>query len=54
MVVDRRVSEVMARSSDIRLTWDRAQAGLDLAEYNARVGGRFSWGRLRAVEALKR
>ena len=54
LMIDRRVSEVMARSSDIRLTWGRAQAGMDLAEMNAKSGGRWSWGRLRAVEALKR
>ena len=50
-MIDRRVSEVMARSSDIRLTWGRAQAGMDLAELNAKSGGRWSWGRLRTVEA---
>ena len=44
---DRRVAEVVANSRDVRLTWDRALMGLDLAEMNARHGGRWSWGRLR-------
>lgn len=49
-MIDFRVSDVMARSNDVHLTWPRAQSGLDLAEYNARSGGRWSWGRLRAVK----
>ena len=44
---DRRVAEVLANSKDVRLTWDRALMGLDLAEMNARQGGRWSLGRLR-------
>lgn len=48
---DSRVSDVMARSLDVHLTWPRAQAGLDLAELNARSGGRWSLGRLRAAGA---
>ena len=41
---DRRVSERLTSSRDIRLTWNQAQAELDLAELNARMGGRFSRG----------
>jgi hypothetical protein len=51
---DRRVAEVMASSRDVHLTWDKVQAGMDCAEFNARCGGRWSWGRLRAVEAGKK
>ena len=49
-MIDPRVSDRMAGCTDVRLTWARAQAGLDLAEYNAKCGGRFSWGRLRPAQ----
>jgi len=37
---DRRVSERLTSSRNVRLTWNQAQAELDLAELNARMGGR--------------
>jgi hypothetical protein len=50
---DRRVADVLDRSNYVGFTWNDALRALDLAEYNARLGGRASWGRLRAqrVEA---
>lgn len=53
-MIDRRVSDAMARSHNVRCTWNQALAALDLAEMNARYGGRFSWGRLRAVEVKEK
>jgi len=47
-VIDPRVSDRMAGSTDVRLTWARAQMGVDLAEYNAKNGGHWSRGGLRA------
>ena len=46
-MIDPRVSDRMAGSTDVRLTWARAQAGLDLTEYNAKNGGQWSRGRVR-------
>lgn len=43
-MIDPRVSEIMAESQNVRLTWPRAQMGLDLAEYNRRLGGTWSRG----------
>ncbi len=50
---DRRVAEALDRSQYVGFTWNDALRALDLAEYNARLGGRAGLGRLRAqrVEA---
>ena len=42
---DRRVSDRMVESRDVRLTWPRAQMGVDLAEFNARCGGHWARGK---------
>ena len=47
MTVDRRVSEIMDRSTHVGFTWNDALRALDLAEYNAANGGRWSHGRRR-------
>lgn len=42
-MIDRRVSDLMAGTKDLHLTWCKAQMGRDLAEYNARMGGKWSY-----------
>jgi hypothetical protein len=50
MTVDRRVSEILDRSTHVGFTWNDALRALDLAEYNAANGGRWSRGRIRTQE----
>ncbi len=47
------MAEALDRSQYVGFTWNDALRALDLAEYNARLGGRAGLGRLRAqrVEA---
>ena len=54
MTVDRRVSEILDRSTHVGFTWNDALRALDLAEYNAANGGRWSWGRLKAQKVEKK
>jgi hypothetical protein len=51
---DRRVAEAFDRVQYVGFTWNDAVRARDLAEMNARSGGRWSWGRLRPVEAAKK
>jgi hypothetical protein len=54
MTLDRRVSDALSKVDYVGFTWNDAVRALDLAEMNAKAGGRWSWGRLKAQKVEKK